>query len=154
MAGSSLAVLEEKKNLVRGELDLARKVVTTPRAALGADRVVGRIPLLEHVRQLLRIDFSEVDLFQDHGLPAAKEVLLLTVKALLAFHRNVAVELDRLVQTKDSLERRRIQRFIGSRQEIESLLEAVEDRIEDLEIATSPEVHAALERLIDEAKAP
>ena len=30
----------------------------------------------------------------------------------------------------------------------------VEDKIEDLEIAISPEVHAAIERLIDEAKAP
>ena len=62
--------------------------------------------------------------------------------------------LDRLLQVKDPLRRKRIPRLVGRRDEIESVLEALEDTIEDLEIATSPEVHAAIEQLIDEAKAP
>jgi hypothetical protein len=154
MAGSSVAVLEETKNTVMGDLDLAVKVATTPRASLGAYTAAGRIPLLAHIRQLLRIDLSAIDVSPPEDLPAAKQLPLLFLKGVLTYHREIAAQLDRLLQMHDPLQRKRIRKLVGSRHEIESVLEALEDKIEDLEIATSPEVHAAIERLIDEAKAP
>jgi hypothetical protein len=78
----------------------------------------------------------------------------LFLKRVLTYHREIAAELDRLLQINDPLRRKRIRTIVGRHDEIESVLEALEDKIEDLEIATSPEVHAAIERLIDEAKAP
>ena len=153
MSRVSLTELEEQKNAVMADLALAFKVATTPRVSLGAHTADKRIPLLAHIRQLLRTDLSAIDLSQDEEFPAAKEVLLLFLKALLAYHREIATQVDRLLQIKDPLQRKRIRKLVGSRDEIESVLEALEDQIEDLEIATSPEVRAAIERLIDEAKA-
>ena len=154
MAGSGLAELEEMKNAVMGDLDLALKVATTPRVSRGAHTTGRRIPLLAHIRQLLRIDLSAIDLSPTGDLSAAKQAPLLFLKAVLTYHREVAAQLDRLLQINDPLQRTRIDKLVGSRHEMESVLEALEDKIEDLEIATSPEVHAAIERLIDEAKAP
>jgi hypothetical protein len=154
MARSGLAELEETKNAVMGDLDLALKVATTPRVSLGAPTAGGRIPLLAHIRQLLRIDVSAIDVSPAGASPAAKQVPLLFLKGVLTYHREIAAHLDRLLQINDPLQRKRLHKLVGSRHEIESVLEALEDKIEDLEIATSPEVHAAIERLIDEAKAP
>ena len=50
MPGSSLAVLEETKNLVMGELDLALKVATAPQVSLGQDTATRRLPLLAYIR--------------------------------------------------------------------------------------------------------
>jgi hypothetical protein len=154
MAGSGLAVLEETKNAVMGDLDLALKVATTPRGSLSAHTAGGRISLLAHIRQLLRIDLSAIDLSPAEASPAAKQVPFLFLKGVLTYHREIAAHLDRLLQIHDPLQRKRIHKLVGSRHEIESVLGALEDKIEDLEIATSPEVHAAIEWLIDEAKAP
>jgi hypothetical protein len=154
MAGASFAVLEETKNAVMGDLDLAVKAATTPRVALGAYTAEGRIPLLAHIRQLLRIDLSAIDVSPTEDLLAAQQLPLLFLKGVLTYHREIAAQLDRLLLMNDPLQRKRIRKFVGSLQEIESALEALEDKIEDLKIATSPEVHAAIERLIDEAKAP
>jgi hypothetical protein len=147
MVGSSLAALEEKKNAVMGELDLALKVGTTPRVPLDTYTATDRSPLLANIRQLLRIDLSAIDLSDPDQL------LLSFLKGALAYHREIAAKLDRLLQINDPLQRKRIRKLVGSRQEIESVLEALEDKIEDLEIATNPEVHAAIERLIDESTA-
>jgi hypothetical protein len=78
----------------------------------------------------------------------------LFLKGVLTYYREIAAKLDRLLQINEPLQRKRIRKLVGTHDEIESVLEALEDKIEDLEIATSPEVHAAIERLIDEAKAP
>jgi hypothetical protein len=153
MAESSFAVLEETKNAVMGDLDLAVKVATTPRVSLGAYTAASRIPLLANIRRLLRIDLSAID-SSPEDLPAAKELPPLFLKAVLIYYREIAAKLDRLLQIRDPLQRNRIRKLVGSRQEIESVLEALEDKIEDLEIATNPEVHTAIERLIDEAKTP
>jgi hypothetical protein len=154
MAEPSVAMLEEQKNVVMGELDFALQAATTPRASLDAHKASKRRPLLALIRQLLRIDLSALDLSAAGDLPAAKEASLLFLKGVLTYHREIAAELDRLLQIHDPLRRKRIRTIVGRRDEIESVLEALEDKIEDLEIATSPEVHAAIERLIDEAKAP
>jgi hypothetical protein len=141
MAESSLVTWEEKKNVVTGELHLALEAATAPRARSR------RIPLLANIRQLLRIDLSAIDL-------SAGEPLPMFLKAVLGYHREIAAQLDRLLQVQDPLQRKRIRKLVGTREEITSVLEALEDKIEDLEIAISPEVHAAIEQLIDEAKAP
>jgi hypothetical protein len=154
MAESSFAALEETKNAVMGDLDLAFKVATTPRVSLGAHTPTRRIPLLQNIRHLLRIDLSAIDLFPPEVSPAAQEVPLLFLQGVLTYHRELASRLDCLLQIHDPLRQKRIRKLVGSRQEIESVLEALEDKIEDLEIATSLEVHTAIERLIDEAKAP
>jgi hypothetical protein len=154
MAELSLAKIEEQKNVVMGELRFAFQAATTPRTILDAHKGSKRLPLLAHIRQLLRIDLSALDLSAAGDFPAAKEVALLFLKRVLTYHREIAAELDRLLQINDPLRRKRIRTIVGRHDEIESVLEALEDKIEDLEIATSPEVHAAIERLIDEAKAP
>jgi hypothetical protein len=154
MPEASLATLEEKKNVVMDELNLALKAATTPRVSLGAYTAGEHIPLLANIQQLLRIDLSAIDLSATDGFPAAKRVSLLFLKGVLTYYRELAAKLDRLLQIKDPLQRKRIRKLVGSRDEIETVLEALEDKIEDLEIATNPEVHAAIERLINEAKAP
>jgi hypothetical protein len=154
MTVSILAALEEQKSAVMGELDLALQIATTPRVSLGAYTAGDRIPLLANVRQLLRLDLSTLDLFPAEDLPASKQLHLSFLKGVLTYHREIAAKLDHLLQIRDPLQRKRIRKLIGSRNEIESVLEALEDKIEDLEIATNPEVHAAVERLIDEAKVP
>jgi hypothetical protein len=153
MAGPNLATLEEQKNAVTGELNFALKAVTTPRFSLGTDTAGKRIPLLASIRQLLRIDLSAIDLSAGEDFPIAKKVTLLFLKGLLTYHRELAAKLDQILQINDPLQRKRIRKLLGTRDEIESVLEALEDKIEDLEIATSPEVYEAIERLIDEAKA-
>jgi len=155
MAGSSLAVLEETKKVVMGDLDLAFKVATSPKASLGADTATHRLPLLAHIRQLLRIDLSTIDLSADEPFrESVEQIRLLFLKGALTYYRDLAAKLDHFLQIRNPLQRKRIRKLLGSRDEIESVLEALEDKIEDLEIATSPEVQDALERLIDEAKAP
>jgi uncharacterized protein YeaO (DUF488 family) len=155
MVEPSLATLEEKKSAVMGELNLALKAATTPRVSLGAYTAGERIPLLANIRLLLRIDLSAIDLSAAEPFRQSFEhIRLLFLKGVLTYYRELAAKLDRLLQIKDPLQRKRIRKLVGSRDEIESVLEALEDKIEDLEIATSPEVHAAIERLIDEAKAP
>jgi hypothetical protein len=154
MADSSLAMLEETKNAVMGELDLALKVATTPRASLGTYTATGRIPTLAHIRQLLRVDASAIDVSGKDFPAAYRELPLNFLKLVLEYHREIAAKLDRLLQVRDPLQRKRIYRLVGSRDEIESVLEALEDKIEDLEIATDPEVRAGIEQLIDETKAP
>jgi hypothetical protein len=153
MAGASLAVLEETKNAVMGDLTLALKAATTPRLSLGPYTAAGRIPLLANIRQLLRIDISAIDIFPAGASPEETQLTFLFLEGLLAYHREIAAKLDRLLQINDPLQRKRIQKLIGNRHEIESVLEALEDKIEDLEIATNPEVRTAIERLIDDAKA-
>ena len=154
MPGSSLAVLEETKNLVMGELDLALKVATAPQVSLGQDTATRRLSLLASIRQMLGIDLSTIDFSQTGGFPAAKEAAIVFLKAVLAYHREIAAVLERLLRIKDPLRRNRIRKLIGPHNEIESVLEALEDKIEDLEIATSSEVQTAIDRLIDEAKTP
>lgn len=127
MPESSLEVLEEIKNLVMGDLDLALKVITAPR----------HLPLLASIRQMLRRDLSTI-----------------SRSSTLHDYREIADQLDRMLQMNDPLRRARLCELIGPRHEIEAVLEALEEMIEDLEIATSPQVHAAIERLIDEAKTP
>jgi hypothetical protein len=150
MAEPSLATLEEQKNAVLGELRFVLKAATTPRVPIGAYRAAEhrRLALLDLIRQLIRIGLSAID------LSAAEQLPLLFLKGVLTYYREIAAMLDRLLQVKDPLQRKRIRKLVGRRDEIESVLEALEDKIEDLEIATSPEVHAAIEQLIDEAKAP
>jgi hypothetical protein len=155
MAGPSLATLEEQKNAVTGELNLALKAVTTPIVSLGAYTAGKRIPLLAHIRQLLRIDLSAIDLSAAEPFRQPLEhIRLLFLKGVLTYYRELAAKLDRLLQIKDPLQRKRIRDLVGTRDAIESVLEALEDKIEDLEIATSPEVHTAIKQLIDEAKSP
>lgn len=154
MVGPSLAALEETKNAVMGELDLALKVGTAPRVPSGTRTAPDRSPLLAYIRELLRIDLSAIDLSPAEDLPAAQQLSLSLLKTVLTNHREIAAKLDYLLQIRDPLQRKRIHKIIGSHAEIEAVLEALEDKIEDLEIATNPEVHAAIERLIHEAKAP
>jgi hypothetical protein len=154
MAGSSLSVLEETKNMVMADLDLTLKAVRTLQVSRGTHAATRRTPLLAHIRQLLRIDLSTIDLSPTQDAHGRAQLLLMFLKGVLTYHREVAAHLERFLQINDPLRRNRIHKLIGSRQEIETVLEALEDKIEDLEIATSPEVHAAIERLIDEAKAP
>jgi len=152
MEGSNLAVLEETKNVVMGDLDLALKVAMAPHVSRSEYTAARRLPLLAHIRQLLQIDCSTIDFSQTGGFPAAKETAIVFLKAVLAYHREISAELERLLQIKDPLRRNRIRKLIGPYNEIESVLEALEDKIEDLEIATSSEVQTAINRLIDEAK--
>jgi hypothetical protein len=154
MAVASFAALEETKNAVMGDLNRAFRAATTPRAPRGTSTAAGRIPLLAHIRELLRVDLSAIDVSPTEDVPTAREFFPIFLNAVLNYHREIAAQLDRLLQINDPLQRKRLRKLIGSRQEIESVLEALEDKIEDLEIATSPEVYAAIERLIDEAKAP
>jgi hypothetical protein len=132
-----------------GELRYALKA-TTPRVSIDANKVGEHLrpALMDTIRQMMRIDLSAIDLSAGEQLP------LLFLNGVLTYHREIAAMLDRLLQVKDPLQRKRIRKLVGRRDEIESVLETIEDKIEDLEIATSPEVHAAIERLIDEAKAP
>jgi hypothetical protein len=154
MARSSLAELEETKNAVMGELDVVFKIGTPLRFPPDTYTATDRSPLLSHIRQLLRIDLSAIDLSTSEGSPADKQLSLAFLKTVLTYHREIATKLDHLLQIRDPLQRKRIRKIIGSPSEIEAVLEALEDKIEDLEIATNPEVHAAIEQLIDEAKAP
>jgi hypothetical protein len=154
MGDSNLAVLEETKNAVIGDLDLTFKVATTPSISLGTYTAAGRIHLLANIRRLLRLDLSDVDIAPAEDAHPAKQLTLVFLTGVLAYHREIAAKLDRLLQIHDPLQQKRIRKLVGSRQAIESVLEALEDKIEDLEIATSPEVHATIEQLIDEAKAP
>jgi hypothetical protein len=155
MAGLTLAMLEEKKNAVVGELNLALKAARTPRVSLGSYTAGKRIPLLGNIRQLLRIDLSAIDLpAAEPFRQSSEQIRLLFLKGVLTYYRELAAKLDRLLQIKDPLQRKRIRDLVGTRDAIESVLEALEDKIEDLEIATSPEVHTAIKQLIDEAKSP
>jgi hypothetical protein len=148
MAALNLATFAEHQQTITDGLRMAEEIATTPRGAIGAARTGTRMPLLTNIRELLRIDLSASDVSADDPL------VLSFLKGVLAYDREMATRLTRLLQVTDPLLRARLRKLVGTREEIESVLEALEDTIEDLEIATSPEVHAAIEQLIDEAKAP
>ena len=160
MVQLSLETIEEHKNTVMGELRLVLGATTPPKVPMGDSRAVElrRLPLLDQIRQLLRIDLSAIDLSAAGDDPAIKQTVqqtaMLFLKAVLKYYRELAAKLDRLLQIQDPLQRQRIRKLVGRRDAIESVLDALEDKIEDLEIATSPEVYAAIEQLIDEAKSP
>ena len=143
MPESILTTLEGKTNVFIGGLRLALAAATAPRVPIGAYKAAEdlRPSLLPNIRQLVRIDLSAV---QEPW----------SLKAVLTYSREIAGILDRLVQVEDLRQCKRIRYLVGTREAIESVLKTLEDKIEDLEIATSPEVRAALEQLIDEAKAP
>jgi hypothetical protein len=152
MPEPTLTTFEGKSNIVIGGLGLVLAATTAPRASISVYKTVERLRLVALIRQLLRIDLSDFPAADD--FPAATQVPLLFLKRVLTYYREIAAMLDRLLQIDDPLQRKRIRKLVGTHDELESVLEALEDKIEDLEIATSPEVHAAIERLIDEAKAP
>jgi hypothetical protein len=152
MPEPTLATFEGKSNIVIGGLGLVLAATTAPRVSTNEYKTVERLRLLALVRQLLRIDLSDFPPADD--FPAVTQVPQLFLKGVLTYYREIAAKLDRLLQINEPLQRKRIRKLVGTHDEIESVLEALEDKIEDLEIATSPEVHAAIERLIDEAKAP
>jgi hypothetical protein len=148
----TLAAVEETKNIINEGLDLVLAATTAPQRSTGAYKAAKRIPFLARIREMLRVDLSEVELSGPDQ--RVNQIILNMLKSWLEVHRNVAAKLEHLLQVKDPGQRKRIRDLVGSRGAIESVLEAVEDRIEDLEIATNPEVRAAIEQLIDEAKAP
>jgi hypothetical protein len=124
----------------RSKITVSAAVATTPRAAIPAYKAAQQLRLspLKNLRQLARID-----------LFAVEEPWVL--KALLAHYREMATLLDRLLQVGDRRQRKCSRDLVGPPHAIKSVLEAIEDKIENLEIATSPEVNAAIEELIDEA---
>jgi hypothetical protein len=148
MPEPSLTALEEKTNIVLGGLRLVVAATTGPRGSIRAYKAVERLRLLACIRQLLRIDLSAID------LSAAEQLSLVFLRGVLTYYREIATSLDRLLQVEDPRQRKRIRKLVGTREAIESVLETLEDKIEDLEIATSPEVCTAIEQLIDEAKSP
>jgi hypothetical protein len=144
----TLTALEEKTNIVIGGLHLVLAATTAPRKSIGAYKAVEHLRLLALIRQLMRIDLSAID------VSAAEQLPQLFLKGALTYYREIAAFLDRLLQVEDPRQRKRIRDLVGTRNAIKSVLEALEDKIEDLEIATSPEVRTAIEQLIDEVKAP
>jgi hypothetical protein len=148
MAALNLATFAAHQHTITDEPRMAEEIATTPRGITGAARTGTRMPLLTNIRELLRIDLSASDMSPDDPLFRS------CLQGVLAYHREMAAKLDRLLQVTDPLQRTRLRKLVGPREEIKSVLEALEDTIEDLEIATNPEAHAAIKQLIDEAKAP
>jgi hypothetical protein len=146
-------MLEGQSKIVIGGLGLVLAATTAPRASIGVYKTVEGLRFLALIRQLLRIDLSAIDPAPG-DFPGTEQLSMSFLKGVLTYYREMAAMLDRLLQINDPLKRKRIRKLVGTHDEIVSVLEALEDKIEDLEIATSPEVHAAIERLIDEAKAP
>jgi alkanesulfonate monooxygenase SsuD/methylene tetrahydromethanopterin reductase-like flavin-dependent oxidoreductase (luciferase family) len=139
MRGESISRLEPKTHMALGGLHLFVGAATAPRANVRAMAVVRVIApdLLADVRELARTDLSAIE-----------DADQLT--QLLQRYREIATFLERLLEIQQTRPRRRLVELLGTPAQIESVLEAIEEKIEDLEIATSPEVHTGLERLIAE----
>ena len=142
--------LEEQTNAVMGELHLVLKAATTPKVPVGAHRAAEphRLALLDSIRQLLRMDLSAIEVSAADEVPAveqaAQQAALSFLKGVLTYYRELAAMLDRLLQADAPWQRRRIRKLVGRRDEVASVLKALKDKIEDLEIATSPEVRATV----------
>jgi hypothetical protein len=149
MAGESITTLEPEAHMALGSLHLLVGAATAPRADVRTTTIIKTLgpQLLTKLRTLARRDLSAVE-----------DVSQLS--HLLDQYRQIAIVLERLLGLQQKMEekaqqikpRPRLVGLLGTPAQIESVLEEIEDTIENLEIATNPEVHAGLERLIAEVK--
>jgi hypothetical protein len=133
--------LEPKTHLALGGLHFFVGAATAPRPNTHAMMVVRALgpDLLADVRQLARTDLSGID---DVG----------QLKRLLEQYREMATFLEQLLEIQQPKPNHRIVALLGTPAQIESVLETLEDKIEDLEIATDSDTRAGIERLIAEVK--
>ncbi|MGH8065137.1 MAG: hypothetical protein ACRERE_07815 [Candidatus Entotheonellia bacterium] len=143
MPEATITVLQPKTHIALGGLHLLVGAATAPRANVRAMMVVRALgpEILAGLRQLTRTDLSGIE---DVG----------QLERLLKQYREIATVLERLLEIQQTKPRQRIVELLGTPAQIESVLEAIEEKIEDLEIATNPDVHAGIKRLIAEVKSP
>jgi hypothetical protein len=141
MAAEPITTLQPKTHMALGGLHLFVGAATAPRTNIRAMMVVRALgpELLDDLRQLARTDLSGIE---DIG----------QLTYLLHQYREIATFLEQLLEIQRPEPRHRIVALLGTPAQIESVLEAIEEKIEDLEIATDSDVRRGIEGLIAEVK--
>jgi len=97
--------------------------------------------ILSDLKHLVRRDLSAIE-----DIP--------TLTELLQTYRRIAEVIELILERQKSTPSPKLLELLGTPEQLEAIVEAVEEKIEDLEIATNPEVHAAIESLIVEVTSP
>jgi len=140
---TTITTLQSNTHVVLGELHLVFGAATAPRETPKARLVLTTFApkILSDLKHLVRRDLSAIE-----DIP--------TLTELLQTYRRIAEVIELILERQKSTPSPKLLELLGTPEQLEAIVEAVEEKIEDLEIATNPEVHAAIESLIVEVTSP